>query len=98
MDAAMDCLELLPDGCTILETMTSNVDDVTQRRAIYQRIAEHYMSLSQPLWSNNFADLHIALLKIKIDITKIFPYLLVFEFVNDVAHSLKEIPVVRNHD
>jgi len=69
MEAAMDCLECLPNGVDIVdESMTQQATDVTQKLCIYQRLSDHYSSLQHPLWSNSFADLHVSLLNLLLQV------------------------------
>lgn len=61
MEAAVDCLECLPTGFNILNLSFSEDTDMTQKLRMYQSIVDHYSKLPEPLWSDRFADLHLAL-------------------------------------
>ena len=61
MDSALDCLEYLPNGIEILDQSRSEETDMTQRLRLFQSIADYYNSLPEPLWSEKFVDLHVAL-------------------------------------
>ena len=62
LTSATNCLECCSVGADLLD-MSSGVD-TGHRLLIFQCLAQHYGSLSQPLWANTFTDLHIALLQL----------------------------------
>ena len=69
MEAAMDCLECLPNGVDIVdESMAQQATGTVQKLCIYQRLVDYYSSRSQPLWSNTFTDLHVALLNLLLQV------------------------------
>ena len=70
MDAAADCLECLPEGEEMLDqALQLEKTDMTQRLRIFQLIADHYASLEEPLWSEKFLDLHLALLNLLMQVS-----------------------------
>lgn len=60
-EAALDCLECLAEGSDILDISLTEESEISQKLRIYSFLAEYYKSCKEPLWSDEFADLHVAL-------------------------------------
>ena len=62
--AATNCLECCSSTTTdLLDTSTGGVD-AGHRLLVFQCLSRHYGGLSQPLWADTFADIHVALLQL----------------------------------
>jgi hypothetical protein len=63
-DAAIECIDSLPQGLIMLDVSLTEKSDLTQKLRLYQSIADHYTHLTEPLWSENFVDIHVGLLNL----------------------------------
>ena len=61
MEAAVDCLECLPQGLDILDASLSEETNLMQKLRIFQFIADFYATFTKPLWSQEFEDLQVSL-------------------------------------
>ena len=69
MEAAFDCIEYVSDDSRLDDFLSlPRNGDWTERLRFFQFISAHYASLAQPLWSNSFADLHLALLNLLLQV------------------------------
>ena len=62
LSSASNCLECCSVGADLLDV--SGGVDTGQRLLIFQCLAQHYGGLSEPLWTDTFTDLHVALLQL----------------------------------
>ena len=63
-DTAIECIDCLPQGLNMLDVSLTEKSDLTQKLRLYQSIADHYTALNDPLWSENFVDIHVGLLNL----------------------------------
>ena len=69
MTAAFECIEYLPHDSQLDDFLSlPKTGDWTERLRFFQFISSHYKSVAQPLWSNSFADLHLALLNLLVQV------------------------------
>jgi len=63
-NAAVECVDCIPKSADILDNSLGEHSDLTQKLRLYQSIADYYVVIDKPMWSENFVDIHVGLLNL----------------------------------